>query len=383
LHAFIIIAFLLIVLFPTLGYTKSVYRPNEDSPSILPDESFPPDSTAAHHNILYKLQHAGDNILHRDHSATARTIDAPPRVSVWSVIWSTLQVIWRGIVIVGQFTKAVILRPLQILTFFLLDKVLFLLHPFIIMGMGLYTFAIVWPLRIVTYLATLFYPIYVFLACASVVGLIIGGVGSLVSNVLNDYIFPPNRPSQRKSISPPLSRPKTADSLTNSQISSGEVTPAAFQQIHPLRAPPPSKYPSGLTGLDPVHILDTNVLFSSFSLPVPPATPPNILYSAPTPAASVSGGAGGVVGETIFEEEDDSDEKTPVATDRQQESWGFGAGRPLTRPESAHGRLVGREDGGGTITWHAKVKREDADARGIDWGEEDGVRKWKRGVAGT
>ena len=90
-----------------------------------------------------------------------------------------------------------------------------------------------------------------------------------------------------------------------------------------------------------------------------------------------------MVGETIFEEDDDSDEKTPVAQDRQQESWGFGAGRPLTRPESAHGRLVGRAEGGGTTTWHAKVKREDADTRGIDWGEEDGVRKRTRGVAGT
>ena len=90
-----------------------------------------------------------------------------------------------------------------------------------------------------------------------------------------------------------------------------------------------------------------------------------------------------MVGETIFEEDDDSDEKTPIATGRQQESWGVGAGRPLTRPESAHGRLFGRGEGGGAMTWHSRVKREDVDARGIDWGVEDRVRKRNRGVAGS
>ena len=93
-----------------------------------------------------------------------------------------------------------------------------------------------------------------------------------------------------------------------------------------------------------------------------------------------------MLGETIFEEEDDSDEKTLVAIDRQQESWGFGAGRPLTKPESAHGRLVARAEGeGATTTWHAtRVKREDVDARGIEWGEGDGVRKrTSRAVACT
>ena len=47
----------------------------------------------------------------------------------------------------------------------------------------------------------------------------------------------------------------------------------------------------------------------------------------------------------------------------------------------------GRAEGGAgaTTTWHAtKVKREDADARGIEWGEGEGVRKrTPRGVAGT
>src|SRR5208282_1804178 len=137
-----------------------------------------------------------------------------------------------------------------------------------------------------------------------------------------------------------------------------------------IRVPPPSKFPSS-TAFDDLHILDTNALFSSFSIPIPPATPPGILYSAPTPAGSVSGR----VGETIFEEEDDSDEgnKTPVA---QQESWGVGAGRPLARAESAHGRTSGSgQRGDWTTTWHGKVKREDVDAQGVDWSEDGAKRR--------
>lgn len=88
---------------------------------------------------------------------------------------------------------------------------------------------------------------------------------------------------------------------------------------------------------------------------------------------------GGVVGETIFEEDDDSDDKTPVAS---VESWRLGAGKPLSRPESAHERNVnvaGRDVGSGMGTWHGQVKREDVSVQGMDWGN-DGDRK-RKGVA--
>jgi hypothetical protein len=231
---------------------------------------------------------------------------------------------------------------------------MFLLQPFIILGTGFYTLTILWPLQFMNYLTKTFYPLYIFLACASIVGLIIGGIASYTTTFLNNTLFPhpPKLPI----------RPKTSDSL-----SSGTITPA------PLRVPPPSKYPSGI---EDIHILDTNALFNSFQLPLPPQTPPGILYSAPTPAASLSGR----VGETIFEEEDDSDEKTPVASTSGQQSWGVGAGRPLSRPESAHGRRVGREEVG-LGTWHGRIKREDVDVQGVDWGD-DGVRRRKFGVVG-
>jgi hypothetical protein len=82
----------------------------------------------------------------------------------------------------------------------------------------------------------------------------------------------------------------------------------------------------------------------------------------------------GVVGETIFEEEDDSDEKTPV----MQELWTVGAGKPLSRPGSAQGRMVGNK-GAVTGTWHGLVKKESVTAEGVDW-RDDGVRRRKAGV---
>ena len=364
LNAFIVIAILFILFFPTLTYTKSIYRPSED---ISTDASFP-DKTVSP-SILMKFQQSPDDSIYednRDIDSSQTRLQAPPRVSVLTVIVSTFRVIWSGILLLGQFMSFV-LHPLQIITVFLFNKFVFLLQPFIIMGTGLYTVTILWPIQIVNYLAQTFYPIYIFLACASIVGLIVGGIANLTTTYLNNTIFPPQKPLRR-----PPSRPKTSESesVTESVTSSRSVTPT------PIRPPPPSKFPSTV---DDMHILDTNALFSSFSLPIPPATPPGILYSAPTPVGSVSGGV--VVGETIFEEEDDSDEKTPVATATQpQESWGFGAGKPLTRAESAHGRMVGQGERVGMETWHGKIKREDVDAQGIDWGD-DGVRRRKKGVA--
>ena len=365
LNAFIIIAILFIVLFPTLGYTQSVYRPDEDTPNTITDATtFPTDTS----NIMLKLQPSTDNVVYKDTvpDSIRSKVDPPSRVSAWIVMLSTFRVIWTGILLMGQF-MSYLLHPLHIITISLFNKFLFLLQPFIIMGTGFYTLTIIWPIQLVNYLTNVFYPLYIFLACASIVGLIVGGIASFTTTFLNNTIFPP---PQRKPLRP-LSRPKTPESVSESTISSGTVSPVPPS----IRAPPPSKFPSS-TAFDDLHILDTNALFSSFSLPIPPSTPPGILYSAPTPAGSVSGR----VGETIFEEEDDSDEnnQTPVA---KQESWRFGAGRPLARAESAHGRTSGSIQGGDwTTTWHGKVKREDVDAQGVDWGD-NGARRRKSGVA--
>jgi len=368
LNAFIIIAIIFIVLFPTLGYTKSVYRPAEDTPTIITDAPPFPIETP---NIMLKLQQSAENIAYKDNppDGTRDNLDPPPsKASAWTVMSSTFRVIWSGILLAGQF-MSILLRPLPIVTIFLFNKFLFIFHPFIIMGTGLYTLTIIWPIQLASFLIDTFYPLYIFLACASIVGLVVGGIASLTTTFLNNRTFPPPQLQPK-----PLLRdsgPQTSESVSESITSSRTVTPPSYS----LRVPPPSKFPS-TTAFDELHILDTNALFSSFSLPIPPATPPGILYSAPTPAGSVSGR----VGETIFEEEDDSDEnnKTPVA---QQESWGVGAGRPLARAESAHGRVG---SGGGpsdwTATWHGKVKREDVDSQGVDWGD-DGVRRRKFGAA--
>jgi len=355
--AFTIIAFLLIVLFPTLSYTKSVYRPLEDSTTIITDAFADPTVSPS---IYLKLQKPREGFGFDDAAAARvqQTTETPARISALKVIASSSIVVWRGIVIVGQFLWIVV-RPLHAGLVFLYGKFVFMFQPFIIIGTGIYTLVIVWPVQLVNYLAKTFYPLYLFLACASIVGLVVGSIASYASSFLNSTLFP--RPPPKTIVPAIESRPKTAESPSESIYSSGTVTPA------PYRVPPPSKYPSG--GLDDIHILDTNALFSSFSLPVPPSTPPGILYAAPTPAGSVSG----VVGDTIFEEDDDSDDKTPVAS---VESWAFGAGKPLSRPESAHGRIAGRQEGPGAGTWHPKVKREEVDVQGIDFGD-DRVRKRK------
>jgi hypothetical protein len=359
LTAFTIVAFLLIILFPTLSYTKSVYRPLDDSATIITDAFADPTVSPSKY---VKFQQPADG-LHYDGPVSERvrqTTDPPrPWISALKVIGSSLRVVGTGLVVAAQFLWIVV-RPLQVVLVFLFDKFVFLFQPFIIIGTGIYTLALVWPIQLVDYLAKTFYPIYLFLACASIVGLVVGSVASYTSSYINNSLFP--RPPPK---STPLAielPPKTAESPPESMYSSGTVTPA------PYRVPPPSKYSSG--GIDDIHILDTNALFSSFSLPIPPPTPPGILYTAPTPAGSVSG----VVGETIFEEDDDSDDKTPVAS---VASWALGAGKPLTRPESAHGRMTGRQEGvsaGGT--WHPKIKREEVDVQGIDFGD-DGIRKRK------
>ena len=370
LNAFIIISILFIIFFPTLGHTKSVYRPTED---IIADTAVP--EATMPHRMWLKFQQPKDNFGQEDGSSDgsrSRLQHTPPssQASTLDMITSTFRVIWSGIIFIGQFVSF-ILFPLQIITLILFENIIFLLQPFIIMGTGLYTIAVIWPIQLVNYLTKTFYPLYIFLACASIVGIFVGGMANFIATFLNNTIFPPRQQLTKLNLGPRPSSSRS-ESLPESELSSGSVTPSH----PPIRVPPPSKYPSTI---DDIHILDTNALFSSFSLPIPPATPPGILHSAPTPTGSVSGVH---IGETIFEEDDDSDEKTPVATLKQeQESWGFGAGKPLMRAESAHGRNLGQgKRAVGAGTWHERVKREDVDAQGIDWGE-DSVRRRKLGVA--
>lgn len=86
----------------------------------------------------------------------------------------------------------------------------------------------------------------------------------------------------------------------------------------------------------------------------------------------------GVVGETIFEEDDDLDDKTPIAS---LDSWTFRAGISWGRAEGAHDRSV--EDASEeTRTWPGRVKREDVDVQGVDWGNERVRRRGKgKGIA--
>jgi len=94
------------------------------------------------------------------------------------------------------------------------------------------------------------------------------------------------------------------------------------------------------------------------------------------------------VGETIFEEDDDSDEKTPVA----QASWSIGGGRPLERAESAQQARRASEGvpfpvSEGRGTWAASssrggAKREGIDVQGINWRDDVGVRRRNRGGVG-
>jgi hypothetical protein len=147
-------------------------------------------------------------------------------------------------------------------------------------------------------------------------------------------------------------------------LSSGTATPAPH-----IRASPQIKYSSSV--IEDSHYLDTNALFTSFALPVPLVTPP-VLYYTPTPGGSVSG----VVGETIFEDEDDSDEK-PVL----QRSW-MGPPKPLSQPKSTHGRMTGSGATAGMGNWQGKVKREDVAAEGVDW-EDDAIRRRRKNVAAS
>jgi hypothetical protein len=359
LTVFTVIAFLLIVLFPTLSYARSVYRPNEDSATVV---AVPPSDPTESPSLVLKFQQADDSYGYNDAFETPimRAIDPPGRVTTWMAFTATMRVAWHGLVY-SAYLLLYTFRPLHIVTVYVLNKLFFITQPFIILITGVYTIFIVWPTQFIRYITSTLYPLYVFLACASIIGLLVGGLGRVTASFINNRLFPHPPPDRVKKITP---RPRTSESIPESVVSSGAVTPL------PLRAPPPSKYHSGMSGIDeiPPHVLDTNALFSSFSLPAPPATPPGILYSAPTPAGSVSG----VVGETIFEEEDDSDDRTPVAS---VESFAIGGGRPLSRPESAHSRPGEYKDSlGRTGTWHGRIKREDVDAQVVDWRNE-GMRK--------
>lgn len=321
--------------------------------NILPDSE--PDNTASSSTWLKMQQQIPDDYLDYppNLATTHKTIDSPSRISTLNAVNSILRGIWHSIFLSWKLLSF-ILRPLRYIAGHIVEKIIFLLQPFIILATGFYTLIFVWPSQLMAYLATTFYPLYVFLACASIVGLFVGGVASITSSHLNNAFFP--RPPPRPTIK---SRPVRAESPAESLLSSGTATPTPH-----IRAPPQFKYPSGVT--DDSHYLDTNALFTSFALPVPPVTPP-VLYPTPTPGGSVSG----VVGDTIFEEEDDSDEK-PVL----QRSW-MQPPKPLSRPKSAHGRMTGSGATAGMGNWQGKVKREDVAAEGVDWGD-DAIRRRKK-----
>src|SRR5271155_658546 len=95
LNAFIVIAVLLIFFFPTLGYTKSVYRPGHDSSTIIGDAVFP-GNTASQNNWV-NIQRNAENVAHKGASVVAdarTTMETPSRISVLNVISSTFRVVW-------------------------------------------------------------------------------------------------------------------------------------------------------------------------------------------------------------------------------------------------------------------------------------------------
>jgi hypothetical protein len=347
---------ILVTVFPTRSDAKSVYRVDTNQ-NIIPDSD--PDNTASSPTWLKMQEQIPDDYLEDATLAAGRkTIDSPPRMSTLNVINSILRGIWHSIFLSWKLLSF-LLRPLYYIAGYVLDKIIFLLQPFIILATGFYTLIFVWPSQLIAYLARTFYPLYVFLACASIVGLFVGGVASITSSYLNNALFP-----HRPALPAIKSRPVTAESPAESLLSSGTATPAPH-----IRAPPQIKYSSSV--IEDSHYLDTNALFTSFALPVPPVTPP-VLYYTPTPGGSVSG----VVGETIFEEEDDSDEK-PVL----QGSW-MGPPKPLSRPKSAHGRMTGSGATAGMGNWQGKVKREDVAGEGVDW-EDGAIRRRRKNVAAS
>jgi hypothetical protein len=357
LSAFIVVALLLIFLFPTLSYAQSVYHSTHEAVSIggLPTQT-PPQS-----NILIKNPHAAESIGYEASRSEKieRMPDSPQQARVLETLVASFKEGWRTITLTGRLLWFVV-QPLVIVAIFLIDKLLFLIHPFIILGTGVYILTIRWPVQLFIYLSKTFYGLYLFLACASIIGLLVGAAAYFLTTYLNNRIFPrPPRVSQ-----PATSRPLTSDS----QLSSDTTFLA-----HSIRAPPPSKHPSGAQD---VHILDTNALFNSFSLPHPPPTPPPILISAPTPVVSATG----LLGDTIFEEEDDSDDRTPIAsTSAHSQTWRFGAGRPVKRPGSEHGREFVKVETVSGGTWHPVVKKESVGLAGLDWGDP-GVRRRKMGA---
>lgn len=258
-------------------------------------------------------------------------ISVPRPSSQWlsstlTVLASILSLISTLLLVIGRLLW-ILLRPLHLLANFVLAKLLFLLHPFIVLGTGVYTMFVRWPLQTVDYLTTTLYPLYVFLACAAIMGLLIGAVAGLTSTTLNNTLFPPRQPKlQIKKEEESVSRPKTGDSGGESLVSSGSVTP--------FRLAPLSKWSSE----EDAPLLDTSALFTSFSLPVP----------------STSGGSV-VVGETIFEEEDDSD-GTPVAE-----------AEPVIQEVPFEMASVG-------------TSRKGVESQGIYWRDESAVRKRSRGV---
>jgi hypothetical protein len=350
--AFTFISIVMILLFPTLSYTKSVYRDDGFVPDGFRDDD---DATVS---LKMKRRQQPADIYFQGNGADGTVIELSSNESAFSmmtfmVIW-ILEYMWFVILLCWQSVTTAI-QLLQHIAGYVLDKFLSFLQPFIVMTFGFYTVTFVWPTQVVTFVTETFYPLVILLACASLIGLITGGLASFTTHLKN-LVFPPGRNYMPRphTVLGHLhtvdgSRPATPP---DSVLSSGTITP-----FNP-RAPPPSKYPSG-ANLEDIHILDTNALFTSFALPAPPQTPPGILFSAPTPVGSLSG----VVGDTIFEEEE------PVGV----ESWAVGGGKPLSRAESAHGRVVGVPRGRGKGTWHGKARREDIAVVGMDWG--DGIRR--------
>jgi hypothetical protein len=333
-----------------LSDTKSVHRVVDDdgyAPDRFRDDDGPTVSLK-----MKRRQQPAESHFHGN-GADGTMIDASSNESAFSmmvfmVIWM-LEYTWFIMLLCWQSVTTMI-QPLQHIAGYIVHKSHFLLQPFLVMTFGFYTVTFIWPAQVVAFITETFYPLYIILACASLIGLIIGGLASFTTTHLNKVILPPRQNYTPRPHTVP-GRPHTVSAFrpatpTDSLSSSGTITP-----FNP-RAPPPSKYSSG-ANFEDVHILDTNALFTSFALPVPPHTPPGILFSAPTPAASLNG----VIADTIFEEEE------PVGV----ESWTLGGGKPLSRVESAHGRVTGVSKGNWKGTWHGNVKREDVAVEVVEW----------------
>src|ERR1700737_3186240 len=84
LTAFTLIAILLIVFFPTLSYTKSIYHAPDDTAQIITDAF--PESTGSPNLWLKQQQQLADNYVYQDTAGARDTIDAPTKLSALNIV---------------------------------------------------------------------------------------------------------------------------------------------------------------------------------------------------------------------------------------------------------------------------------------------------------